>query len=312
MSQFLEDVIKGLSAKEKFLQSKYFYDAIGDRLFQKIMACKEYYPTRCEMEIFTEKMSELVDLLTEQRAEFDIVELGAGDATKSVHLLRGLLDHHINFTYFPVDISNNVINLLQSQLPQKLPCLKVQGLNGEYFAMLEKAKSLSDKIKVVLFLGGNIGNVALDKASEFSRSLRAHLKPGDWVLVGFDLKKDPKTILDAYNDSSGFTRDFNLNLLVRINNELHGNFDTSNFYHYPTYDPATGATKSYIVSKKEQWVHIRERTFHFAEGETIFMEISQKYTVVQTDELARQTGFEPIRHLYDSKRWFLDAVWRCV
>ncbi|MGI8636303.1 MAG: L-histidine N(alpha)-methyltransferase [Segetibacter sp.] len=312
MSQFLQDVLKGLSAKEKFLQSKYFYDVKGDVLFQKIMACKEYYPTKCEMEIFTEKTDELVTVLTGENKEFDIVELGAGDATKSFHLLKGLLDNKVIFTYFPVDISSNVINLLHHNLPQKLPELKLQGLNGEYFNMLEKAKTLSDKIKVVLFLGGNIGNVALDKAGEFSKLLREHLKPGDLVLVGFDLKKNPKTILDAYNDSTGFTRDFNLNLLYRINNELQGNFEVDNFYHYPTYDPATGATKSYLVSKMAQQVSIGDKCFSFEAGEPVFMEISQKYTAEQTDELARQTGFEPIHHFYDSKGWFLDAVWRCV
>jgi L-histidine N-alpha-methyltransferase len=312
MSQFLEDVLKGLSAKEKYLQSKYFYDANGDKLFQRIMASKEYYPTKCEMEIFAQQTNELVAVLTGQSKEFDIVELGAGDATKSIHLLKGLLDNQVSFTYFPVDISANVIDLLHHELPKKLPALKLQGLNGEYFKMLEKAKTLPDKIKVVLFLGSNIGNVPLEKAGEFSTSLRAHLKPGDLVLIGFDLKKDPKTILDAYNDSSGFTRDFNLNLLLRINKELQGNFNLDNFYHYPTYDPATGATKSYIVSKVEQQVSIGEKTFGFAKGEPIFMEISQKYTVEQTDELAKQTGFELIHHFYDSKKWFLDAIWRCV
>lgn len=304
--------MKGLSAKEKYLQSKYFYDANGDKLFQRIMASKEYYPTKCEMEIFAQQTNELVAVLTGQSKEFDIVELGAGDATKSIHLLKGLLDNQVSFTYFPVDISANVIDLLHYELPKKLPALKLQGLNGEYFKMLEKAKTLPDKIKVVLFLGSNIGNVPLEKAGEFSTSLRAHLKPGDLVLIGFDLKKDPKTILDAYNDSSGFTRDFNLNLLLRINKELQGNFNLDNFYHYPTYDPATGATKSYIVSKVEQQVSIGEKTFGFAKGEPIFMEISQKYTVEQTDELAKQTGFELIHHFYDSKKWFLDAIWRCV
>lgn len=312
MSQFLEDVLTGLSAKEKFLQSKYFYDTNGDLLFQKIMGCKEYYPTKCEMEIFTEKTGELVKILIEQNDEFDIVELGAGDATKSVHLLKSLLDSKVNFTYFPVDISGHVIDLLNQKLPAELPGLQLQGLNGEYLKMLEKAKKLSDKIKVVLFLGGNIGNVALDKASEFSQSLRKHLKQGDLVLIGFDLKKDPKTILDAYNDGTGFTRDFNLNLLTRINNELKGNFNPENFYHYPTYDPATGACKSYIVSSQQQQVNLDGKTFCFGKGEPIFMEISQKYSIEQTDQLARQTGFEPIHHFYDSKKWFLDAVWKCV
>lgn len=312
MNQFLEDVLKGLSAKDKFLQSKYFYDAKGDVLFQKIMASREYYPTKCEMEIFTKQTNELVSVLIRHTAEFDIVELGAGDATKSVHLLKELLDDKVKFTYYPVDISANVIKLLHATLPKKLNGLQLHGLNGEYFEMLEKVKTLSDKIKVVLFLGGNIGNVSMDKASEFCKSMRQHLTPGDLVIVGFDLKKNPIRILDAYNDKSGYTRDFNLNLLYRINHELQGNFIIDNFYHYPTYDPATGACKSYLVSCKNQRVEIADDTFYFKEGEPIFMEIAQKYTVEQTDELAKKSGFIPNQHFLDSKKWFLDTVWECV
>jgi L-histidine Nalpha-methyltransferase len=312
MSQFLEDVTKGLSAKDKFLQSKYFYNAKGDVLFQKIMECKEYYPTRCENEILTKQTHQLISIFTKHSSEFDIVELGAGDATKSVHLLKGLLENKVKFTYFPVDISENVIRLLHKTLPRKLAGLQLHGLNGEYFEMLEKAKTLSSKIKVVLFLGGNIGNVPMDKAGEFCKLMRQHLAPRDLVLIGFDLKKNPKRILDAYNDKSGYTRDFNLNLLHRINDDLNGNFLVENFFHYPTYDPATGACKSYLVSSKNQKVEIADKTFSFTEGETIFMEIAQKYTIEQTDELAEKTGFIPKEHFLDSKKWFLDTVWECV
>lgn len=312
MSQFLEDVLKGLSSNDKFLQSKYFYNAKGDALFQQIMDCVEYYPTKCEMEIFTRKTNELVSVLTKHSLEFDIVELGAGDATKSVHLLKGLLDKKVKFTYFPVDISRNVINLLYTKLPEELPGVKLQGLNGEYFDMLKKAKALSDKIKVVLFLGGNIGNVSMDKAVDFCKVIRRNLSPHDLVLIGFDLKKNPIKILDAYNDKSGYTREFNINLLHRINDELKGNFIIENFYHYPTYDPATGACKSYLVSCKNQKVEIADNTFHFYEGETIFMEIAQKYTVEETDELGKKSGFIPKQHFFDSKKWFLDTVWECV
>src|ERR1051326_4111370 len=110
MSQFLQDVLKGLTAKEKHLDSKYFYDAAGDELFRQIMACPEYYPTKCEMEIFTGQTNELAACFTQIADEFDIVELGPGDASKSIHLLQALFNQHIKFTYFPVDISQNVIN----------------------------------------------------------------------------------------------------------------------------------------------------------------------------------------------------------
>ena len=312
MNQFLEDVLTGLRASNKYLSSKYFYDKRGDELFQDIMASDEYYPTRCEMEIFTQQTAQLAEVFTKQFSEFDIVELGAGDATKSIHLLSAFVNSDVSFTYFPVDISGNVINMLHKQLPKKLPALKIHGLNGEYFHMLEKAKKLSDKIKVVLFLGSNIGNVPLDRASHFCKSLRQQLSPGDLALIGFDLKKDPRVVLAAYNDKGGYTRNFNLNLLTRINEELHGDFIIENFTHYPTYDPSTGACKSYLVSTKSQSVNIADESFSFKEGETIFMEISQKYTVEQTDQLAVESGFVPVKHFFDSKAWFLDAIWQCV
>jgi dimethylhistidine N-methyltransferase len=312
MSQFLQDVVQGLSAKDKFLNSKYFYDQKGDKLFQQIMACPEYYPTKCEMEIFRQQTKQVSNLLINYVSTFDIVELGAGDASKSVHLLNELLQNNINFTYFPVDISGNVINLLHEELPKKLPALQLQALNGEYLQMLEKAKTISGKTKVVLFLGGNIGNVPLEKAGQFCNRLRQQLSSGDLVLTGFDLKKDPRVVLAAYNDKSGYTRSFNLNLLCRINDELKGNFVIENFDHYPTYDPATGACKSYLVSTIDQQVQIGKHIFSFTGGEPVFMEISQKYTVEQTDDLANQNGFTPIKHFFDSKSWFLDALWQCV
>lgn len=312
MNKFLDDVLKGLSAGEKYLESKYFYDSKGDLLFQKIMECDEYYPTRCEMEIFTQQTDQLASVLTDNNPEFDIVELGAGDATKSFYLLKTLLDKKVNFTYFPIDISRNVINQLHTKLPQKLSGLKIQGLNGEYISMLEKSKTLSGKVKVVLFLGGNVGNVPREKAGELCKSIRQHLVPGDLVLTGFDLKKNPIKILNAYNDKAGYTREFNLNLLYRINDELNSDFIIENFYHYPNYDPQTGACKSFLVSKYEQQVNIAGSTFYFTEGEPVFMEIAQKYTVEQTDELAVENNFTPVKHFLDSKKWFLDTIWKCL
>ena len=311
-SQFRNDVMKGLSSPEKYLQSKYFYDEKGDELFQKIMDCPEYYLTKCELEIFTTQTGKMASTFANHLKEFDVVELGAGDATKSSFLLKELLNNNIDFTYYPVDISKNIVRLLQNKLPAKFPSLKMHGLNGEYFQMLEKASKLSGKPKAVLFLGSNIGNVPLAQAKEFFTTLRSHLSSGDLVLIGFDLKKDPKLILNAYNDKAGYTRDFNLNLLQRINNEISADFILQNFEHQPTYNAETGSCKSFLTSLKNQTVQVADQTFHFKEGEKIFMEISQKYSVSQTDALALHSGFIPIKYFYDSKHWFLDAVWECI
>ena len=312
MKQFLQDVIKGLSAHKKYLESKYFYDATGDELFRQIMACDDYYLNNCEMEIFTTQTAELAACFTNSLQEFDIVELGAGDATKSVHLLKQLVNQQVPFTYYPVDISTDVISLLHRELPRQLPDLKMQGLNGEYFNMLNKAKTLSDRNKIVLFLGSNIGNIPLQDATIFCRQLRDSLVPGDLLLIGFDLQKDPLTILNAYNDREGFTRQFNINLLKRINKELSGNFDVSQFLHYPTYDPGTGACRSYLLSLKDQQVEVANHSFNFYKYEPIFMEVSQKYTISQIKNLAVSSGFKTINHFFDSKNWFVDAVWECV
>ncbi|MGH2648821.1 MAG: L-histidine N(alpha)-methyltransferase [Ginsengibacter sp.] len=313
MNQFLQDVLKGLQSTPKYLQSKYFYDKKGDELFQQIMQCEEYYLTNCEMEIFSTQTSELADIIIDQHKSFDVVELGPGDAVKSIHLLKELVNKKAIDTYFPVDISNHIIDLLQKKLPEQLPQLNIHGLNGEYLSMLTSAKKISDKIKLVLFLGSNIGNIPKEGVNDFCRQLRSQLSTGDMVLIGIDLKKNPRQIRLAYDDSKGYTREFNLNLLTRINRELDGNFNVPDFEHYATYDPATGACRSFLVSLKNQQVAIGESgTFNFEKNETVFMEISQKYTVEQTDEIASQTGFEPVARFFDKNKWFTDVIWKCV
>ncbi len=153
----------------------------------------------------------------------------------------------------------------------------------------------------------------MEEVPQFCRELRSQLSEGDMVLIGIDLTKNPKQILAAYNDSKGYTREFNLNLLRRINRELHADFTVEAFEHYATYDPYSGACKSFLVSLKDQQVTIEKNTeISFAKNETIFMEISQKYTVAQTDEIASQSGFAPVAHFFDKKKWFTDVIWRCV
>lgn len=295
----------------KSLPSKYFYNKRGDELFQLIMRSEEYYPTRCELEIFQEKTSELADVITPAGKEFDIIELGAGDATKSVHLLKHLLDNGHDFTYYPVDISDNVIALLEATLTKQLDGLKMNGLNGDYFDMLAKAYNLSTKTKVILFLGGNIGNFTRDQALMFFKKVYSHMSPGDIILTGFDLKKNPETIRKAYNDKEGLTAAFNLNLLSRINRELHADFDTNAFMHYPTYDPIDGTCKSFLISLKNQVVSIPDdNSIEFSANEPIFMETAQKYDLDEIDIIAKNTGFTPVGYISDHRRWFVDAVWR--
>lgn len=309
IEQFQEDVLNGLSAHPKFLQSKYFYDEQGDKLFQHIMESPDYYLTQCELEIFSHQTKDLIPLSLINDKNFDIIELGAGDATKSIYLLEYLAKLNCEFKYFPIDISGDVIEFLNKQLPLKIPDLEVHGLNGEYAEMIEVANQISQKRKLVLFLGSNIGNFAPEDAVWFLKSLHESLAPGDLLLIGFDLKKDPKQILAAYNDRKGITKQFNLNLLKRINRELDADFQVDAFDHFPSYNPVSGSCRSYLISLKEQSVQIGNELIRLSQFEPIYMELSQKYSVSQVDALSTETGFKPVAHYYDSKRWFLDALW---
>ncbi len=311
MSQFLQDVLKGLQSEPKYLQSKYFYDKKGDKLFAKIMECREYYLTRCELEIFSKQTKKIAGIIINQHPRLDVVELGPGNAVKSVYLLEALYRKNAIDSYFPVDISNNIIRLLKRKLSKKLPEVNIHGLNGEYLDMLTEAKKISDNIKLVLFLGSNIGNIPKDKVVDFCKNLRSNLTAGDLLLIGIDLKKNPRQIRAAYDDSKGYTRKFNLNLLSRINEELGGNFKIKDFEHYATYDPVTGACRSFLVSLKNQQVKVENVVIKFKKDETVYMEISQKYSVEETLEIAHQSGFEPVTYFLDKKKWFADVIWKC-
>lgn len=307
---FLEETLAGLAQWPKHMYAKYFYDATGDKIFQQIMHMDEYYLTNAEMDIMKNQAATIADAISFNGRAFDLIELGAGDATKSIHLLKTLIDKNLDFKYYPIDISANAIANLQQKLPERLPALKFEGLNGDYFDMLKAAAEISDRKKVVLFMGANIGNMNVADARNFCRELKQLLAPADILIIGFDLKKNPKTILAAYNDAAGITSSFNLNLLHRINNELDGNFDVDAFEHYANYDPESGACRSYLISLKAQTVSLAGKDIHFEKDEYIDMEISQKYSLKEIEALANDSGFKVWQYFSDSKKQFVDAVWQ--
>ncbi|RYD76086.1 MAG: L-histidine N(alpha)-methyltransferase [Sphingobacteriales bacterium] len=308
-TQFLTETLEGLSTEPKRMYSKYFYDEAGDLIFQQIMDMDEYYLTNAEMEIMKRQSAEIVNTIAADGSGFDLIELGAGDATKSIHLLKTLIDKNMDFKYFPIDISAHVISELEDKLPAIFPTLNLQGLNGDYFDMLQKATEISTRKKVVLFMGANIGNMSVDEAREFCINLKALLSPNDILIIGFDLKKNPKKILAAYNDKGGITRSFNLNLLSRINRELGGDFNINGFEHYASYNPETGECKSYLISLEKQTVKIGNSAFNFEKDEYILMEISQKYAQQEIEELAGLSGFKVAAYFSDEQGYFVDAIW---
>jgi uncharacterized SAM-dependent methyltransferase len=177
--------------------------------------------------------------------------------------------------------------------------------------MLAQTNKLSKNKKLVLFLGANIGNFKFQEMPGFCKELNGMLSKGDLILIGFDLKKNPKKILAAYNDKEGLTSEFNLNLFTRINKELSADFNVNSFEHYATYDPDSGACKSFLVSLMTQNIYIDGTPIYFEKNETIFMEISQKYSIDQIDEIAFQCGFTPVAYFFDKEKYFVDVLWKC-
>jgi dimethylhistidine N-methyltransferase len=307
---FANDVVAGLSRDPKQLSSKYFYDKKGDELFQAIMRMPEYYLTDCEYNIFDRQKAAILQAIG--RKDFELIELGAGDGYKTKVLLEYFLDEQVPFVYRPVDISQHVLDVLKEDLKQQWPELAVRPLGGDYFKMLERLHSEHGQRKVVLFLGANIGNYSRKEALRFLENLHEQLDPGDQLLIGFDLKKDPEIILKAYNDPAGITAAFNLNLLTRINRELGANFDLDQFSHWETYHPVSGETRSYIISRRDQDVEISavNKTFHFSAWEAMNVELSLKYSPQEIEALARAAGFEVVKHFYDDRAYFVDSLWQ--
>lgn len=310
-SEFTKDTLKGLTSPKKFLNSKYFYDEKGSRIFQQIMRMPEYYLTDCELDIFSGQSNQMAELIISHNSFFNLIELGPGDGLKSKILLKTLISLRADFQYIPMDISSVALHDLVNMLRHEIPELSTKEKVGDYFQILQNLHLDNGARKVILFLGSNIGNFLPDQLDDFLKKLAAITSEGDMVLIGFDLKKSPDVLRKAYDDPHGYTRDFNLNHLVRINRELNANFIIEFFSHHISYNPASGAMESYLVSKCEQSVHVEafKRVISFKPWESIFMELSQKFTPDEITNLAEKHGFQLMRNFSDSRNYFTDSLW---
>jgi L-histidine Nalpha-methyltransferase len=308
---FALDVLVGLSSPRKRLPSKYFYDEKGSELFNKITELPEYYPTDCELEILERNGSNIVRYVDYDQP-FNLVELGAGFSKKTTALLNHFIEQNLDFQYVPIDISEGAMQLLIESLADQFPGMEANGLVTDYFNGLKWLNNRFKRKNLVLFMGSSIGNFTHSENCVLLRNLWNCLNHDDVLLIGFDLKKDIDMLLRAYNDSKGLTREFNLNLLERINRELGANFDLSKWRHYGTYDVISGGMESYLVSLEKQSVFIEKigRWFEFDAWEPIHTEYSYKYLVSDIEQLAGETGFEIYEHLFDSRRYFADSIWR--
>ena len=313
-STFAEDVYKGLTDFPKHLSSKYFYDERGDRLFQDIMQMPEYYLTNREFDILSQHKREIVEWFTQETDSINLIELGAGDGKKTKILLEYMSGQNLNFKYIPIDISQNALDSLEKTIEEELPAVEVEARQGMYFEVLQHLSNYNHSKKVILFLGSNIGNLLHPDAIDFLGQIQEVMDQDDLLFIGFDQKKNPQTILDAYNDPAGITEEFNKNILRRINNELGGNFILENFLHWEVYDPESGTAKSYLVSRTHQKVYIKslELEVNFNAWETIHTEISQKYDDEVVAWLAQKSGLKIVAEFSDPKNTYKDYLFKKV
>jgi dimethylhistidine N-methyltransferase len=305
-------VVEGFSAPQKTLSSAWFYDDEGSRLFQEIMALDAYYLTRTEHGILRSRGDELARRIAPDARPVDLIELGSGDGEKTLSICEALVRHGADCVFRPMDISPHALEELSRRFSEHLPGFPVQPLCGDYF--LNWPATVPGRRQVAMFLGSNLGNQTHDGAIALLRRMRAHLQPGDALVLGLDLKKDPHVIRAAYDDPEGVTARFNMNLLTRLNRELGMDFDLDQFSHYATYSPLDGAARSFLVSRRRQIVHSRRLAcdFAFQAGETIYTEQSQKYSQGTIDAMARESGFDVQCHFTDERGWYTVVVWQAV
>lgn len=304
------EVLEGLQSAPKYILSKYFYDDKGSELFTRIMHMPEYYLTDSEHSILKNHSLQIINSLLADSKPVNLVELGAGDGFKTKLLVDALMKESVAFTYVPIDISADAIHQLQDHFEKDFPGMDINAKIKDYETGLSELKHDSSTQNVVLFLGSTIGNFETHEAIDFLKMIQRNLKDDDTLLVGFDLVKDPETIIKAYNDAQGITRDFNLNLLERFNRELGANFDLNAFRHYPVFDPHQKAAKSFLISEKEQEVYFEAtgEYIHFGEWEFIFTEISRKFDMKTIHQIAHSSGFSVFKSFTDEKKYFTDTL----
>jgi dimethylhistidine N-methyltransferase len=299
VSDFLSDVIAGLSSEPRTLLCKYFYDERGAALFQKICELPEYYITRTEIDILDRHRAEIAAQLG---SRISLIGLGTGSGTKTRILIEALEKPAV---YIPVDISEKQLRKSAALFRKIFPDLEILPVCADYLqpVVLPATRHKAAR-NVVYFPGSTIGNFEPGEATQFLRRIAKVCHRGGALLIGVDLRKDRNVIEAAYNDDAGVTAQFNLNLLARANRELGGDFDLQHWRHRAIYNSDAGRIEMYLISQIDQAVHIADHTFHFRSGEKIITEFSYKYAPEGFATLARDAGFEFQKMWTDDARLF--------
>ncbi|HWW23300.1 MAG TPA: L-histidine N(alpha)-methyltransferase [Edaphobacter sp.] len=318
---------KGLSASPKTLSPWLFYDEAGSDLFEQITELPEYYLTRTERSIFADHADEIIAQASlpsgnDPAPILTLIELGAGTATKTGILLAAAVRHQRAVVYQPVDVSESALASATENIRANIPGVTVRCQVADYTTQALPLNRLPNTRTLALYIGSSIGNFSPEDARDVLRNLRAQLLPGDQLLIGTDLapglgsngskrqRKGIPTLLAAYDDASGTTAAFNLNILTRLNRDLGADFDTAAFRHLAIWNPTESRIEMHLESLTSQRVHIPANsagpalTLHFAPGETIHTENSYKFTPAAVKKLLASANFRDTHSWQDSNGFF--------
>jgi len=298
-ADFLADVIAGLSSNPRTIPCKYFYDARGARLFQKICEQPEYYVTRTEIDILGRSGA---DIASQLGPNIQLIGLGTGAGTKTRILIEALENPAV---YIPVDISEKQLRASTALFRKIFPNLEILPLCADYLQSVVLPSPRRKPVRnIVYFPGSTIGNFEPDEAVQFLRRVANVCRGGGGLLIGVDLKKDRQVLEAAYNDAAGVTAQFNLNLLQRINRELGADFDLNQWRHLAIYNSNAGRIEMHLISETDQFVHLNGHEFHFRRGKKIITEYSYKYAPDEFAAFAAKAGFNFVRMWTDKAGLF--------
>ncbi|GAB3809008.1 L-histidine N(alpha)-methyltransferase [Micromonospora zhanjiangensis] len=285
------DVRVGLTAHPKWLPPKWFYDARGSELFEEITRLPEYYPTRAERAVLAARADEIAATSGAKT----LIELGSGSSEKTRLLLDAFARRGDLGTFVPLDVSVSALRQSTAEIAADYPALRVRGIVGDFTRQLDRLPTGGRRL--VVFLGGTIGNLAPDERAGFLAAMRAALEPGDWLLIGTDLVKDPAVLVPAYDDEAGVTAEFNRNVLRVINRELGADFDPEAFRHVAIWDAEREWIEMRLRATRPMRVRVLDLVVDFAEGEELRTEISAKFRRAGIEAELGAAGFVT-RHLW--------------
>ncbi len=302
------EVRQGLQQQPKTIPAQYFYDARGSQLFEQICELPEYYLTRTETAIF----QACADQLAQITGPCEIIELGSGSSTKTRLLLdayQRLTDRTPNLPalqYSPIDVSPSILELSAQQLLQDYPKLQIQARVSTYELALQQLPPTTAPSRLICFIGSSLGNFAPEGCDRLLSQVSAALQPGEFFLLGIDLRK-PQTILEAaYDDAQGVTAAFNLNMLQHLNDRFGGDFHLAQFEHVALYNPIAHQIEMHLRSRQSQTVQLAalDLTLNFTAGETILSEISRKFDRTEMQQTLQSQGLAVQQIWTDPQDWF--------